>query len=224
MTDLRSVLARAAEPVPVDAHTVDADLARGRRALRHRRTAGGAGALVLVTVAAGVAATAGSPDTPQRVTVAPTTAPPTVAPTTPVPTRTATVRAIRLVTFTGSQPSGYKVAYVPSGWEIQAAYPAAMVIAPVGFPDQEQYSFEGKLVVMLRSASDTGQPTGEPIPVGKGTGYLRHEGDLSILTYQDAQKHWVQLQVPASLGWSNTELGTFASGVVVTGNAVAGVG
>ncbi|HEX8002974.1 MAG TPA: hypothetical protein VF519_09805 [Mycobacteriales bacterium] len=224
MTDLRSTLSRVAgDPLP-DARAVDEDLARGRRALRHRRTAQGAGALVLVTAAAGVAVTSRGPGAP-RVTAAPTaTLPSTAPPTTTAPTRS--VDGVRLVAFKGSQPSGYEVAYVPQGWEIQAAYPVAMVIAPIGFKDQEQYSFEGKLVVMLRSASDTGEPVGDPIRVGHGTGFLNRQAGLGILvlTYRDTKGHWVQVQVPPSLHWSDDEIGRFAAGVVVTSDAQAGLG
>lgn len=226
MTDLRSALARVAGPVPagVDPGTVDADLARGRRALRRRRTAAGAGALVLVTAAAGVVRTAGPSGSPDRLAASPS-APAAVVTTPPVETTPAQVaRAVRLVAFTGAQPSGYEVAYLPAGWEVQGADPFAMVIAPTGFADQHPHSFSGKLVVMLRSSSDAGVPAGKPIRVGKGTGWLNEQEPTSVLTYRDTRGHWVQVQVPPSLGWTDAEIGRFGAGVVVTGSAQAGVG
>jgi hypothetical protein len=226
VTDLRSALSRVAPPVAADPRAADADLARGRSALRRRRTARGAGALVLVTAAAGVVRNAG-PVADRAPSAAPTTAAPATTTPGPAPTTpTVSAAGVRLVAFNGSQPSGYQVAYVPKGWEIQAAYPLAMVIAPIGFPDREQYSFEGKLVVMLRSSSDTGDPAGTPVKVGKGTGYANHNagGGVTVLTYRDTRGNWVQVQAPSTLGWSDAELARFAEGVVVTGNAVAGLG
>lgn len=44
------------------------------------------------------------------------------------------------------------------------------------------------------------------------------------LTYNDGDGHTVVVQAPAQLAWSNTQIVSFAEGVHVTANAIAGVG
>jgi hypothetical protein len=131
---------------------------------------------------------------------------------------------VRLVAFGGSQPSGYRVAYLPAGWEIQGADPFAMTIARIGDPDRHPGSFTGKLVVMLRSSDATGTPPGDPVRVGGRTGYLSHDEETAALTYQDARGHWVVVQVPPSLKWTDEQIARFGSGVEVTRDAEPGVG
>ncbi|HVF03902.1 MAG TPA: hypothetical protein VNA20_03600 [Frankiaceae bacterium] len=227
MTDLRTALARAAGDGAADRYDVEADLARGRRALRRQRTARGAGTLVLVTAAAGVVRVAApDADPPRAAAPSPSPVPSVVSPSAGVTTPPPATRLprVRLVAYTGRQPSGYQVAYLPDGWEVQGADPFAMTIADKDDPDRHPASFEGKLVVMLRSSSDTGRPVGKAIPVGKGTGYLNRQEDTAVLTYRDERGHWVQVQVPPVLGWSDAEIAKFGAGVVVTRNAQPGVG
>jgi hypothetical protein len=222
VTDIHDLLGRAATEVPVSAHTVDADVLRGRRALGTRRARRVATPLAIATVGA-TAVTLGQLDTK------PTPGPTHAVVHSPLPTQGAESPAsaappVRLVAYTGQQPSGYRVAYVPAGWEIQGADPFAMTIAPIGFADQQPASFVGKLIVMLRSADDTGTPRGEARPVGHGTGYLIHTEGIVVLTYQDAAKHWLQLQVPPSLRWSDDDAAAFGAGVEVTKDAEPGRG
>jgi hypothetical protein len=237
VTDLRTALARVAGPdgagpdgAGPDPHVVDSDVVRGRRALRRRRTARGAGALVLVTAAAGVVRAAGPADEPSRTVapppatlVEPSAAPSSLPASTPPATR---APGVKLVAFTGRQPSGYTVEYVPSGWEIQGANAFALVIAPKGFPDQHPDSFEGKIVVMLRSRDDTGEPVGTPVKVGTGTGYVNRaeESFATVLTYRDTRGNWVQVQVPPSLRWNDQQVARFGEGVTVTRHAEPGRG
>ncbi|HUP99261.1 MAG TPA: hypothetical protein VM093_02260, partial [Aeromicrobium sp.] len=127
-------------------------------------------------------------------------------------------QAVRLVAYSGKQPSGYRVAYLPAGWEIQGADPFAMTIAPYDFPDQQPASFVGKLVVMSQSSDATGTPGGTPRPVGKRTGYVLHTEGIVVCTFQDTTGTWIQLQVPPSLRWTDDDVVRFAEGVEVTGD------
>jgi hypothetical protein len=222
VNDLHDLLADVATETPVSATAVEADLVRGRRALHHRRARRVAGPLAVATAGAtviGLTLTENPPQPgPQAVVQGPL---PSHAPTSRA---TDPSQGIRLVAYTGQQPSGYRVAYVPDGWEIQGANAFAMTIAPVGFGDQQPDSFVGKLLVMLRSVDDTGTPAGIARPVGTGIGYLNHTEGIVVLTYQDAAKHWIQLQVPPSLHWSDDDVAKFGAGVEITRDAVPGRG
>ena len=222
MNDIKAMLDRAAGDLPMSPGAPDDDVLRGRRALRRHRARLLAPPLVLATLGATAISLGQPPDGPppsQHAVVRspmPVQSPPSTAP--------ATMPAVRLVAYTGDQPSGYRVAYVPDGWEIQGADPFAMTIAPVGFADQQPASFVGKLIVMLQSRDATGTPAGTPVAVGSGTGYLHHTEGIVVLTYQDSAKHWIQLQVPPSLRWTDEEITTFGAGVEITGDAEPGRG
>jgi hypothetical protein len=222
MNDIKGLLDRAAGDVRTPPGAAEDDLLRGRRALRRHRARELAMPLGLATVFGTVVAVGARPDaTPQQQHAVvqsplPTTVRPSSAP--------GSAPSVRLVAYTGEQPSGYRVAYVPDGWEIQGADPFAMTIAPIGFADQHPASFVGKLVVMLRSADDTGTPAGTPRRVGKGTGYLNRTEGIVVLTYQDSAQHWIQLQVPPSLHWSDDDVAAFGAGVEITRDAAPGRG
>lgn len=126
---------------------------------------------------------------------------------------------MQLAAYQGQQPSGYEVAALPAGWEVQGATPSHMTIAPEGLSDQDPSNFVGKLIVMLRSVDDFGTPAGDPVPVGDGTGYL-NPGDIgAVLTFEQGGND-LQVQVPPSLGWSVDDIVEFALGVQVTSDAV----
>jgi hypothetical protein len=223
VNDIHDLLARAATESPLPPSVIDADLGRGRRALRLRRARRVAGPLAIASVGAAAITTAAlnkpQPSGPLHAVVQ-SPLPSHLRTTGPTPP----AEAIRLVAYTGGQPSGYRVAYVPAGWEIQGADPFAMTLAPQGFADQQPASFVGKLVVMLRSRDDTGTPGGTPVPVGGRTGYLNHTEGIVVLTYQDSAAHWIQLQVPPTLHWSDSDVTKFGAGVEITGDAVPGRG
>jgi hypothetical protein len=219
MNDLRTLLSDAAGTPAVADPIVDADLARAHRAWRRRSvglTVASAATVGAAIAVAGVVA--GGPGTPAPARVG--SAPPVTAPRKVLKLRPAT----KLVAYGGRQPSGYRVAAIPSGWEIQGANAFRLTIAKIGDPDQIADAFEGKLVVMLRSASAEGPPPGRAIRVGEGTGYVDHQGDTAILTYRDQAKHWVVVQSPDTLGWSDQNLARFGAGVEVLKGAQAGVG
>ena len=236
MTDLDTLLSQAAHSPdsPASEATVEADLARGRRALNHRRMRRTGTRSVLAGALAIGAFAAYSPGShPSTSTAAgkPVTATATSkAPTLSTSTTGGSVSAaIKLVAYTGDQPKGYTVDSVPAGWEIQGVDNYVLTIAPIGFANQNIDAFEGKLVVMLQSKDE--QPLtaadGDQVAVGSGTGIVskfdREHGQQ--LNYRDASSgKWVDVQAPLSLHWTDAQLGQFAAGVHVNDGAEAGVG
>jgi hypothetical protein len=247
MTDLHSLLTNAAHPdLPTPSpDQVEADVARGHRALVHRtmRRTGTrsvlVGALALGTFAVvhpegshrGAQPTAIAPAT-RTTTVAPvirtTTVAPVIRTTTVAPTKPKTTvqPAIRLVAYTGAQPAGYTVNQVPAGWEIQGVNNFALAIAPTGFADQDLNDFVGKLVVMLISKDEKPPTDGVPVDVGvPGTGRISHDNPGEpILTFKDESGHWLDIQVPASLHWTDAQVAAFGNHVHANATAEAGAG
>jgi hypothetical protein len=225
MTDLDTLLSQAAQsPVPpASDSTVDADVARGRRALVHRKmrrtgTRSALAAVVAVGTFAAVHTSSGSGGT--SIAKAPTTTPTAGA------QPTAANLSINLVAYTGTQPDGYTVDSVPAGWEIQGVDNFALDIAPVGFADKDLNNFVGKLVVMLMSKDQKPPTTGVPVDVGvPGTGRISHfNPGEPILTFQDSAGHWLDIQVPASLHWTDADVTAFGAAVHANATAEAGVG
>lgn len=212
-----------------DAPDVDPgeDLARGRRLLRRRRLAGAAGVAAAMAVGALVPLALQSGGAPAshpaaaRIHHARVSAPPkSSAPS---------VRGhVALVAWTGAQPPGYKVSWMPNRWVVQGSTPFALTIAPPGDKDKEPSSFLGKLVVMLQSASVTSPPAGQSQPVNGGRGVFEPAsqagGDTEILTFQIHNGQWVQVQAPMALGWDAAQLAKFAGGVTVLSTAQQGLG
>jgi hypothetical protein len=121
--DMLQALPHAVTPGPAGPGIAAADVARGHRALsrrRHRRLAGVAGA---VAVVAGVAVVIGQPAEPGKST------PPAAGGTT-VPQAS----TIRLTAYAGTQPTGFKVATVPAGWQVVSSDAYSFVVAPPGAP------------------------------------------------------------------------------------------
>jgi hypothetical protein len=233
MTDLDTLLAQAAQsPIPpATGSIVDADVARGHRALVHRtmrRT--GTRSVLAATLALGTFAAVhagGSKSGTTALKPSHQTVQPAVGPSIrPQTVRPAVGPSIRLVAYTGTQPAGYTVDSVPAGWEIQGVTNFALSIAPVGFPDTSLDSFAGKLAVMLMSKDEKPPTTGVPVDVGvPGTGRISHfNPGEPILTFQDSAGHWLDIQVPASLHWTDAQVARFGAAVHAHATAVAGVG
>ncbi|HEX6518666.1 MAG TPA: hypothetical protein VF070_01425 [Streptosporangiaceae bacterium] len=237
MNDVKQLLSLALDKTPADTVSADprADLERGRRLLRRRRLLGGAG--VTAAIAAGalvpVALQGGGPPgqpggSPARAAngkVAGTrhsspAAKPSDAPKGP--------GSIALVAWTGTQPPGYRVSWMPRGWVVQGSTPFALTIAPPGDKDTNPDSFLGKLVVMLQSADATSPPAGTPQPVNGRPGFFESAaqagGNTEVLTFRVAGGQWAQVQAPMSLGWNSAELAKFAGGVQVLTTAQPGRG
>lgn len=227
MSDIKELLDHAArtQAGPPSEETIEADLQRGRIAMARRRRrrviafpiAGTLGVAVL-TGATLVATNAVSGD-------------PTAAPgrSTPPSIQQAketqsTNHAVRLVSYTGKQLDGFIVDQVPDGWYLQGSSAARLTIAPKGDKTIAD-NFIGKLVVMLQSADGPqALPDGEPVKVGTYDGVISSGTDTKLLTYQDDQGRFVEVQATDELGWSNQQLISFAEGVTVTADAVPGVG
>jgi len=152
---------------------INADLDRGRRALRKRRTVqkltGSAFAAAALAVGFTIATTGSS------------------APTTPTAVQTpgsVSAGATRLVAYTGSQPKGYTIDKVPDGWEIQADDPSALILAPKDALDKDPHSFVGKIGIMLQSTDQQGAPKGKKVKVGDVPGVLVPEQEVTDPTTQ----------------------------------------
>jgi hypothetical protein len=230
ITDLFEAVAPAArEPSP---ETVDADLARGRRALVrvHRRRLVRRSLVTtmsLAVVAVGVTATMQQhgPDATHHGVVAakaPVTHPATHAAKRPV---VPAAHAVRLVAYTGSQLAGFTVDRVPDGWHLSTSTQSALNINRHGDTNNDPDVFEGKLTVLLQSQDVHGLPNGTAVTVAGQPGVVTDQGRYGeSLTYKDTSGHTVVVQAPQALAWSDSQVVEFAEGVHVTGNAVAGRG
>lgn len=218
MNDLHTALLSAAHPArqePVFHAVIDADVRRGRQALNRRRLRQGGGRTVLAAAVAVGLFTVTQPFGPSHTPS--TSARPSSALT--------TLPATQLVAWTGTQPEGYTVEKVPAGWEIQGVNAYTLTIARVGDADQDINSFTGKLIVMLMSKDAQAPTTGTRVAVGTHEGFVQHsDPSTTQLFVRDEAGHWIAIQVPASLRWTDAQVGAFAASVHVTADAQAGVG
>ncbi|MCW2571205.1 MAG: hypothetical protein JWO88_1263 [Frankiales bacterium] len=213
MTDLQTLLLDAGQPgAEPSANVVDEDLARGRRALAHRRLRRGGTRTVLAAAAA-----VGALFVVQAQGVSPSPAHTATGP--------AGTSSIKLVAYTGTQPAGYTVDAVPAGWEIQGVNNYVLTIAAAGNPDRLVDSFAGKLVVMLLSKDASIPTTGSRVAVGSSSGVVSHfDPSTAQLFFTDAAGHVLDIQVPAALRWTDAQIGQFGAAVHVNASAQAGVG
>jgi hypothetical protein len=257
VNDIKDVLGLALDAGPAPGTPADpgADLARGRKLLRRRRMAGVAGVAAAMAIGAVVPFALQGSTTPalQHQSASSRqvwgvdsgqTPPPSqrlpaghTPPAGRAPMHGPSVKAgrgsnaagsVKLVAWTGTQPPGYRVNWMPSGWTVQGSTPFALVIAPPGDTDTNPDSFVGKLVVMLQSASVTSQPAGTSQPVDGRPGFFESAaqagGDTEILTFKNNNGQYVVVQAPMSLGWSSAQLAQFCGGVTVLAAAQQGVG
>jgi len=207
-----------------------ADLARGRRLLRRRRRrlAGLAGVAAVVLGGALVPLALSGPGTATGRTAVATASSARPQPSQARPHSAAPEpqsRDIKLVAWKGTQPPGYRVSWMPTGWVVQGSTPLALVIAPPDAPDKNPDVYIGKLVVMLQSRDATAPPADwASQPVNGRPGKFDVQSDTQILTFQIAGGQWVVIQAPVSLGWDSAELAKFGSGVQVLVTAQQGRG
>ncbi|MGH3246953.1 MAG: hypothetical protein ACRDOI_12170 [Trebonia sp.] len=229
IVDALRTLPQAVPPGPVGPEAAAADVARGHRALsrqRHHRIAfSGAAVAVVAAVGVAVALPAG---------VGSTTNP--AAAGSPAATQ---VTKVQLEAYTGTQPVGFRVSTVPTGWQVISSDRSSFVVAPPGAsasqPDPvgggQGVSFVGRIAVMLQGQST--MPSHSPLTkvnvngregllgfAEGGTGASRYRW----LIFPDAEGHKVLVQIPASVGLANSQIVRFAQGITVTGAAVAGKG
>jgi hypothetical protein len=206
MMDLHDRLDRLAGPeFPVTDDQVAADVTRGRRALRRRRTVTGTAAAVfaLAAVTAGIGYGTARPSTPA-----------------------VSAPATRLVDYHGEQPRGYTIDKVPDGWEIQGVDNYVLTIAPKGLADRDPNSFTGKIAVMLQSKDQKGTPDGVPVTVGGRPGVIANPESDRTRTLYVKQPDGVNLQVQIwdARGWSTGAIVDFGAGIHVLEGAQQGVG
>ncbi|HZC69577.1 MAG TPA: hypothetical protein VE442_02675 [Jatrophihabitans sp.] len=191
---------RATEPTEA---TVQADVQRGRAALKRRRvrraTAGVALTAALATAASLTYASrfgsSGHSNSPEQV---------------------------KLVAYTGAQPPGFTISEVPEGYVLQGATSFNLDIAQPG-DHTSLDAFEGKLVVMLQSRDAKTDTSGTPVTVNGHPGYLRQGPPAKVLEYTDGT-HDILVQDWQDVALTDDQLIEFASGVTVTSEAQAGVG
>jgi hypothetical protein len=202
LTDQLADLADLPAADPSEA-TVQADVRRGRAALRRRHvreaTVGVAVTAVLVT--AGLLTYAARPGSSGG---------------------TNSKTQIRLVAYTGKQLPGFTVAQVPEGYVLQGATAYSLDVAQPGDHSSVD-AFVGKLVVTLQSRSVKMDTSGTPVTVNGQPGYLRDGSPATVLEYTDGT-HDIVVQMWQDIALTDDQLVQFASGVTVASSAQAGVG
>lgn len=216
MTDLYPMFDRiAGASAAPDADALTADLSRGRRALARRRGIVLGGGMCLLVLAAGVATVGTQGSTADDPGAAPSAA---VAPEVASP-------GIEFVAYAGEQPAGFRVATVPDGWQLQVVDEYSLVIAPPELMDTHPDSFEGKLVVSLRSPDFVGEPAGTAISVGERTGFVTRPGVSDAMLYwTDAAGNDLVAQWPDTKEWTDQGVADFAAGVEVLAGVKAARG
>jgi hypothetical protein len=243
MTDLHNRLAAIAGPgaAPTTAD-VDADLARGRRALRRRRTlqatGGSAFAVAALVAAVSWATTGGAPTGPGGPQAADRPA--------------ATAAAVQLVAYKGEQPKGFTIDKVPDGWFVQDDDNYNLTLAPDRVqnpgpdvdpsrdPVHDPQSFVGKIGIMLSSKDQSGPGDGTAVKVGGKDGVLvkspvGQTPDGPLPTPADGDTGWtlwveqpsgayLLIQFWEGLGMSREQMTELGAGVHVHKDAQQGVG
>lgn len=224
LSELRVADASGAEPV--DPAVVEADLARGRRALTGRRRRLAGAGVVAVAAAATLAVTV--PTGGRTASQAPSKARVTAAgPQASV--------SVELTSYRGAQPAGFEVRAVPRGWRVIASTPDAFLAVPPGTDTSgvaahgaaAQGGFDRAIAVVL--AGDARFPAGErpeKVEVAGRTGQLgaTQDGKAVWLMWSDAAGHRLQVQVPDELRLTKQQIISFADGVTATGKETAGTG
>lgn len=222
MTDLRTLMHEAAglsdDPT---ASVADADLNRARRALRRRRAGRfGVGSTLVAAAAVGAFAILTSSTSPTESSDVPIAAPSQTAPAD-------TGSGIKLVSYSGKQPTGFVLDKVPAGWQIRDDNRSLLTLAPQGAPKDDApegvTSLEGTIAVSTQS--DTGVPTGvklDKVQVGGRAAVIAHmkgAGDTRTLFVEQASGTFLQIQVWDGLGWGNQQIVDFAESVHITKDA-----
>ena len=253
MNDVKDLLGLALDPAPDEIPDPQADLARGRKLLRRRRLLGAGGVAAAMAIGAIVPLALQSGPAPAshpaaashkmtsrsarvHIVNSPASSSGPFSPSASSSPSSSSSSSgssagqghVALVAWTGAQPPGYEVNWMPKDWVVQGSNAYALTIAPPNDRDTDPNSFLGKLVVMLQSASVTSQPAGVSQPVNGRSGYFEPAsqagGNTNVLTFKVANGQWVVVQAPTSLGWNSAQLAKFAGGVTVLAAARQGVG
>jgi hypothetical protein len=217
MTELHDRLDRLAGPaVPATEDQADADLARGRRALRRRRTAAGAASGVFAVAAAAAVIAYGVADRPAAHPAAPSAV-----------AQAPAVASAKLVAYHGDQPQGYTIDKVPAGWEIQGDSNYVLTLAPKNATDKNPDTWIGKIAIMLQSKDQHTWPTGTPVTVDGKKGLITApEAGSGARSLYVMQPNGVGLivQIWDAKGWTDDAIVEFGAGVHVLATAQQGVG
>ncbi|MFG1609577.1 hypothetical protein [Actinoplanes sp. NPDC049265] len=225
--DVLRNLPHAVTPAPTSPDVVAGDVTRGHHAVSRRRRQRLALSGTAVAVVAAVAVSAGVLGRPSG--------PPPGAP----PGATAQPIRLELVTYAGTQPTGFKVSTVPKGWQVLSSDEWSFVVAPPGVIDSPVPSADpgsprriappnqDSIRVELQGLSHF--PDNSPIKkvdingkVGRLGHPLNAPGQLSDtrwLIFPDAAGHNILVQVPAPLRLTDDQVASFAAGITVTGQA-----
>ncbi|WP_250002144.1 hypothetical protein [Actinoplanes sp. M2I2] len=245
MNDLREYFDEIADSVTSTATTdVEADVTRGRRAVRQRRTVqtvAGSVFGIAALVAAFTIPSAGVGSGPFGPTAA---APPAIS------------SALDLVAYQGAQPKGFTVDKVPAGWFIQADNNYNLLLAPKGAgsaapnadpnanpsadPRLDPASAVGKIAIFLESKDQNGPARdGIEVKVGDRDGVLLKSLPAMIPGQTPAPadsdtgwEMWVEqpsgvyliVQFWEGLGLSQKQMVELTAGVHVEKDAVQSVG
>jgi hypothetical protein len=236
MMDLRNEFEQLAGPSVAPTETeLDADLARGRSALRHRRTGQAVGgSLFAVAVAVAAISLSGTLSTPGSDHITATG-----------PAATAGANSLKLVAYKGKQPKGFTIDTVPRGWFVQNLNQYELVIAPdkaknpgpnvdpSKSPLYDPRDYSNKIAVFMQSR-DEKPPQGKTTKVGGADVILsrsergmdtdpngkmhpepvRPDGDYGASVWVKQTKGaWVIVQFWEGSGFSDQQMMQLAAGV-----------
>lgn len=104
---------------------------------------------------------------------------------------------------------------IPDHWVIQGSTPFALTIAPANAPNKNPDVFIGKLVIVQESfdTSDTQGLT--KIEVQGRAAYYWVRDSIASLVIEQMPGHWLAVQAPSSLGWTQQQEVQFGAGVTI---------
>jgi hypothetical protein len=201
-----------------------ADLGRGRRARRklRRRYAVVAGAVVAGIVVAGTLVTvaAGASWMSLGTSAGPVPAAGTVA----VGRASAAARRdVRLTTYLGEQPQGFRIDTVPDGWIMQDAANHTVVLAPRNAAETKPPYYLGKIVIFLKRNDRRGPPAGDDVKVGASDGVLVRNIPAESVTPAGDTGWTLWIEQPDrgyALVWSTPGLGLSADQMIEIGRGL----
>jgi hypothetical protein len=217
--DLQSRLERLGGPIePVPADAIDADLDRGRRAVRRRRTvqtaAGSAFGVAAIVAAVAFTGAHGGVDGPDRT--------PAVAQVVP--------GNLRLVEYRGPQPKHFTVDKVPDGYFIQNDDRTGLTIAPTSVrsrppgidpskaPMYDPRDLTGKIGIYLETKEYRGAVDGEQVTVAGRPAILHPIGPTWQLLISASPKVYATVQFDVAL--SREQMLELGAGLHVDAEAV----
>jgi hypothetical protein len=218
MSDLTALFNEAAGPAATPGHAIaEADLARGQRALRRRRT------FKLGSRAIGVAAVGlvGFAVVAPTLTSTTPTAPAQAA----APAQTTPATSLALVAYTGKQPAGFILDQVPEGYELQTSDPAVLLLAPAGDTSDPKV-FIGKIAITV--GADVPEEISR-LKVGESTifanlGASGKTDGTRTLYVKRGERKYLEVQVWAGLKLTDQQILKFADGITVTKNVAVSLG